>query len=59
MLVTALAPHIGYDKASKAAHHAHHNGTTLKEAVVGLGFLSAERFDELVKPEDMVAPSKL
>lgn len=54
MLVTALNPHIGYDKAAQAAKKAHAEGTTLKEAVVDLGFLSAEEFDKFVVPEKMV-----
>src|SRR5690606_26912398 len=58
MLVTALNPHIGYDNAAKVAKKAHHEGTTLKEACVALGVLSAEDFDKLVKPETMLGPSK-
>lgn len=54
MLVTALNPHIGYDNAAKVAKKAHAEGTTLKEAVVALGLLTAEEFDEKVKPEKMV-----
>ena len=53
MLVTALNQHIGYDKAAQAAGKAHAEGTTLKEAVVTLGFLSGEDFDRVVKPDDM------
>jgi fumarate hydratase class II len=56
MLVTALNPHIGYDNAAKIAKTAHKNGTTLKEEAVKLGLLSAEQFDKMVKPEDMVHP---
>ena len=56
MLVTALNPHIGYDNAAKVAKYAHENNTTLKEAVAKLGLLSPEKFDELVKPEEMVGP---
>jgi fumarate hydratase class II len=56
MLVTALAPKIGYDNATKVAKTAHHNGTTLKEEAVKLGFVSAEEFDRLVRPEKMVGP---
>ncbi len=56
MLVTALNPHIGYDNAAKIAKTAHKNGTTLKEEAVKLGLLSAEQFDKLVKPQDMVHP---
>ena len=54
MLVTALSPAIGYDNASRIAKHAHHNGLTLKEACLELGFLSAEEFDRIVRPEKMV-----
>ena len=59
MLVTALNPKIGYDNAAKVAKHAHKAGSTLREAVVELGLLSAEEFDEAVKPEDMVGPLKI
>ena len=58
MLVTALAPVIGYDKASKAARLAHSKGLSLKEAVLELGLLSAEEFDKTVRPEDMLAPRR-
>lgn len=58
MLVTALNPHIGYDKASTLAKTAYAEGTTLKEAAVALGFLSAEEFDRLVIPGDMVHPNR-
>ena len=54
MLVTALNPHIGYDNAAKIAKKAHHDGTTLKEAAIELGLLSAEEFDKYVIPEKMV-----
>ncbi|MBS1970772.1 MAG: class II fumarate hydratase [Bdellovibrionales bacterium] len=56
MLVTALNPHIGYDNAAKIAKTAHKNGTTLKEEAVKLGLLTAEQFDTMVRPEDMVHP---
>jgi fumarate hydratase, class II len=56
MLVTALTPKIGYDNAAKVAKTAHHEHTTLREAAVKLGFLTAEEFDKLVKPEDMTHP---
>jgi fumarate hydratase class II len=56
MLVTALNPHIGYDKAAQIAKRAHREGTTLREAAVALGYLTAEEFDRLVRPEDMTAP---
>ena len=54
MLVTALNTHIGYENAAKIAKTAHKNGTTLKEEAVNLGLLTAEQFDEWVKPEEMV-----
>jgi fumarate hydratase class II len=54
MLVTALNPHIGYDKAAQIAKKAHKEGTTLKESAMSLGFLTSEQFDSWVKPEDMV-----
>lgn len=57
MLVTALNQHIGYDKAAKIAKTAHQENTSLKEAAVKLGFLTAEQFDEFVRPEEMIAPS--
>jgi fumarate hydratase class II len=56
MLVTALAPHIGYDKAAKIAKQAHANGTTLRDEAVALGYVTAEQFAQWVKPEDMVGP---
>jgi len=57
MLVTALAPKIGYDNAAKIAKTAHARGTTLKEEAVRLGFVSASDFDKLVRPEKMTHPS--
>jgi fumarate hydratase class II len=56
MLVTALAPKIGYDNAAKVAKSAHARGTTLKEEAVRLGFVSAAEFDQLVQPERMTRP---
>jgi len=56
MLVTALNPHIGYDNAAKVAKKAHHDGTTLKQACLDLGVLSAADFDRLIRPADMVHP---
>lgn len=56
MLVTALNPHIGYDRAAQVAKKAHQEGTTLKAACVALGFLSAEEFDAIVRPETMISP---
>jgi fumarate hydratase class II len=58
MLVTALSPHIGYDKAAKVAKKAHQEGTTLKQACLDLGFLKAEEFDRIVKPEQMIHPGE-
>ncbi len=57
MLVTALAPTIGYDKATTVAKTAHKNGTTLREEAVRLGFVTAEEFDRIVRPEAMIRPS--
>ena len=56
MLVTALAPKIGYDNATIVAKTAHKKGTTLKEEAVGLGFVTEEEFDAVVRPEDMITP---
>jgi fumarate hydratase class II len=56
MLVTALSPKIGYDKAAEIAHKAHQEHTSLREAALKLGYLSAKDFDELVKPENMTHP---
>jgi len=56
MLVTALNPHIGYDKAAKIAKTAHKNGTTLKDEAISLGYLTEEQFNQWVKPEDMLGP---
>ena len=58
MLVTALAPHIGYDKAAAIAKQAHHDGTTLREAAIALGHVTAEQFEQWVRPEDMVGPRR-
>lgn len=57
MLVTCLNPYIGYDNAAKAAKKAHKEGTSLKEAVLALGLLTAQQFDEYVRPEKMLGPS--
>jgi fumarate hydratase class II len=54
MLVTALSPHIGYDRASEIAKQAHHMGTSLREAALALGYVTDEQFDAWVRPEDMV-----
>ncbi len=56
MLVTALAPTIGYDAATKVAKTAHKNGTTLREEAIALGYVDAETFDRIVRPEDMIGP---
>jgi fumarate hydratase class II len=56
MLVTALNPHIGYDNAAKIAKQAHAEGKTLKEAAIDSGLVTAEQFDEWVRPEDMIGP---
>ncbi|GMM27993.1 fumarase [Martiniozyma asiatica (nom. inval.)] len=56
MLVTALNPHIGYDKASKIAKNAHKKGLTLKQSALELGYLSEEQFKEWVRPENMIGP---
>ncbi len=57
MLVTALAPHIGYDNAAKVAKQAHADGTTLRQAALALGLVSGEDFDRWVKPETMIGPA--
>jgi fumarate hydratase class II len=56
MLVTALSPKIGYDKAAEIAHTAHHQHTSLRAAALKLGYLTEKEFDELVKPENMTHP---
>jgi fumarate hydratase class II len=58
MLVTALNPHIGYDKAANCAKKAHKEGTSLKEATVSLGYLTPEEFDRYVRPEQMIGPKE-
>jgi fumarate hydratase class II len=58
MLVTALAPHIGYDNAAKIAKHAHRNGLTLKESAAVLELVAEKDFDKLVKPQQMIGPSR-
>jgi fumarate hydratase class II len=59
MLVTALNPIIGYDNAAKVAKHAYKSNTTLREAVIELGLLTGEQFDEAIQPEEMVGPLKV
>ena len=56
MLVTALAPKIGYDNAATIAKTAHKNGTTLREEAVGGGYVTEAEFDEVVRPEKMISP---
>jgi fumarate hydratase class II len=58
MLVTALAPHIGYDKAAEVAKKAHREGTGLREAALALGYVSAAQYDEWVRPEKMIHPDQ-
>ncbi len=57
MLVTALNPHIGYDKAAEIAKKAHREATTLKDAALALGYVTEEQFDEWVRPERMIGPT--
>ncbi|HCI16206.1 MAG: class II fumarate hydratase [Candidatus Marinimicrobia bacterium] len=59
MLVTALNPHIGYDKAAEVAKKAYKDKSSLREAIIALGYLSGEDFDRLVQPEKMIKPGKL
>ncbi|MDP2738183.1 MAG: class II fumarate hydratase [Pseudorhodobacter sp.] len=56
MLVTALAPTIGYDAATKVAKTAHQNGTTLRDEAIALGYVTGETFDRVVRPENMIGP---
>jgi fumarate hydratase class II len=56
MLVTALTPKIGYDKAAEIAHKAHHDHSSLRTAALKLGYLTEKEFDELVRPEKMTHP---
>ncbi len=56
MLVTALAPHIGYDKAAEIAKRAHHDGTTLKDAALALGYVTADDYERWVVPAEMIHP---
>jgi fumarate hydratase class II len=58
MLVTALNPHIGYDKSAAIAKAAHTKGSTLREAAIASGRVSAEQFDAWVRAEDMVGPAR-
>ena len=56
MVVTALSPHIGYDKAAEIAKKAHHERTTLKKAALGLGHVTEEEYDRIVVPKEMTSP---
>lgn len=56
MLVTALNPHIGYDKAAKIAKTAHKEGATLKDTAIKLGYLTEQQFNDWVRPEQMLGP---
>ena len=56
MLVTALAPTIGYDAATRVAKTAHHNGTTLRQEAIALGYVDGATFDRVVRPQDMIGP---
>ena len=58
MLVTALAPQIGYDKAAEIAKAAHHNGTSLRQEALRLGYVTEGEFDSLVRPEKMLGPGE-
>jgi len=58
MLVTALTPYIGYDKSAEIAKKAHREGTTLKEAAIASGHVTAAQFDDWVRPENMTGTSK-
>jgi len=55
MLVTALAPHVGYEKAAQIAHRAHHEGLSLRAAAVASGFVTEAQFDAWVRPEEMTS----
>jgi fumarate hydratase class II len=58
MLVTALAPHIGYDKAAQVAKHAHAHALSLRDAAIALGHVTGDDFDRWVRPEAMVSPGR-
>ena len=58
MLVTALNPHIGYDKSAHVAKKAFKEKTSLRQAIIELGYLSGDEFDKLIKPEKMISPNK-
>ena len=58
MLITALNSHIGYDKAAEVAKKAYTDNSSLRDAIITLGYMTGEDFDKFVKPEEMVTPSK-
>ena len=58
MLVTALNPHIGYDRAAEVANKAYEENLTLREAIVDLGYMTADEFDSFVQPEKMISPRR-
>ena len=58
MLITALNPHIGYDKAAEVSKKAYKEKSTLREAIIALGYMSGEDFDRLVQPAKMIHPTK-
>ena len=58
MLVTALNPHIGYDKAAEVSKKAYKDNSTLREAIIELDYMSGADFDKLVKPEEMISPKE-
>ena len=58
MLITALNPHIGYDKAAEVSKKAYKEKSTLREAIIALGYMSGEDFDRLVQPDKMIHPTK-
>jgi fumarate hydratase class II len=58
MLVTALTPHIGYDRATEIAKRAHRDGSTLKQAALALGYVTEQDFERWVRPANMVHPKK-
>ncbi len=59
MLVTALTPHIGYDRAAEIAKFAHAHGCTLKQSAVALGYVTEKQFDQWVRAEDMTGPKTM
>ena len=59
MLVTALTPHIGYDRAAEIAKKAHHDGSTLKQAAMASGYVTEAEFDQWIQPAEMVNPKAI